>query len=539
MPEHNQGALPFACRDFEQLRSRRQIYVDKTGLLCSFARERSICFLFRPRGFGKSLLLSALGSLFKNGLQYFKGLAIEKLWQDQTYSVLSLDFSAMNCSSVETFSEELHNALTSFASDHNINIKQELGDNVAPAVLLAAIVHKSRDRVVLLVDDYDAPLLQHLEDRYAFNEFSELINSLMHTLQNNLDKLRFAFFTGIVRFNTSNFLNTLSNWKDLSLEPEYAALAGFTPREVEQYLGTYLQAAAQVQGESTEVLRLELEATYGGFCFDRGAPRRLYTPRSLLSFLAKPRQGLKFYWDDKPFRKQAALYFANRSRNADGSYSFAKFAEDSGVFYDDLQRPVEPGRCATASLLFQAGYLSLRQNYEVSFTAAPPNFELKRLLALLFLKEIEHSSILNELGLKFPGKLVQALDKCSLQLIAPCFNEIFHTSWCQKHAAVFADVVSVRDVLLRTLLAFGFVAEGRVVSSDKLCSLALLRRGQRFVFLFKLCTQSGTEAVLLQQAVAELKTRDYGRDMPDAPTHSMAMVIDPVRKAITVAQDFM
>ena len=290
--------LPLGFSDFTKLQNRNAIYVDKTDLIGLLATRYGKQILFtRPRRFGKSLLTSTLKILFHDGVSRFKGLKIEKLWHEQTYDVVQLDFSKSPSSfkTVEEFKERFWNYIQAqFAS---------IGYRYAPQSVTHPenqfdlwLQSRKSQPLVILIDEYDAPLTQCLDhiERFScvLNEFRVFFN----ILKSNEGSFRFLFLTGVTRFTSTGIFSGFNSLVDVTLEPQFGTLLGFTENELVQHFGDHLKKAANTLGMSIDALVDEMKKYYDGFCFDSQASTHVFCPWSVMRFLISPQNSFENYW---------------------------------------------------------------------------------------------------------------------------------------------------------------------------------------------------------------------------------------------------
>ena len=236
--------LPLGRSTFSALRAKNEIYVDKTSLVYELARSDSKIFLARPRRFGKSLLTSTFESLFKYGLRDFKGLAIEKRWTDKTYNVVRLDFSETKEFSTSECFKKLFYARVSAKFREVGFIECDNGDDFVTQ--LSSWLRSLEDSsLVLLIDEYDAPLTACLNDSELFRSVRSIMSDLFLTLKSNEGCLRFFFMTGITNFSNTSIFSAFNNFQDISLDTDYGILLGYTEDEIKHYFGQYLSRAAK------------------------------------------------------------------------------------------------------------------------------------------------------------------------------------------------------------------------------------------------------------------------------------------------------
>ena len=295
--------LPYQVSKFSSLIDQSRIYVDKTDLVAQLVLGVGPVLLSRPRRFGKSTLVSTFEELFSHGLKRFKGLKIEKqnLWQDKTYKVLHLDFSAFREDVAEvTFADKLFAHLKT-----NLGlISLDLQENKYVISSLNDVLAKVEDNsLVLLVDEYDAPLTATMGDLKEFNERKTILSDFFLSIKSYAAKFRFIFITGVTRYSHVSIFQAFNNIKDISFDPMYGAIVGYTQEELELYFKNYIENAANVlnQVKNTDkynykLVLQSLKDNYDGYSFDLRCMTHVYNPWSILSFLDSPYFGFDSFW---------------------------------------------------------------------------------------------------------------------------------------------------------------------------------------------------------------------------------------------------
>lgn len=284
---------------FESLREQGMVYVDKTTQIGRLASVRGgKFFLTRPRRFGKSLLISTFESLFRHGLRYFEELAAAETWQDQTYNVLRLDFS--QCAAVRTEADFLQCTSGMFReafAKAGLTWPRDVDLQEDPFGALALfLVEQPVGSLVLLIDEYDAPLAALLDNSAVFESVRDQLANFYRKIKSYDGCLRFLFITGILRFQSLFFaLNSLT---DISFKANDGNLLGYTRDEIERNFAPWLLKAEKATGLSREALFNRLTRQYGGYCFDQDAQTRVFNPWSVLQFLAEPESGFLNYWHE-------------------------------------------------------------------------------------------------------------------------------------------------------------------------------------------------------------------------------------------------
>ena len=299
--------LPVGIPEFEKLRQLNCVYVDKTELVYKIASDEGApYFLSRPRRFGKSILTTTFKSLFEHGLEYFKGLAIEKLWTDKTYKVLYLNFADMNSKNTEQFIKDFNSDLLAAAERFDIDISDTQKD--APNSIIRQILKLTKEPIVILIDEYDSQLATNINNKELFEKFREILHDFFNAIKNNTKNLRFFFITGVSRFSNASLFSAFNNLQDISMNIEYAGITGFSVEEFEYYFKEHLEHASKVLNKPLVELKQDLKEFYDGYCFDEMASVKLYNPWSVLNFLKNPRVSKYFYLKRDTARISISLY---------------------------------------------------------------------------------------------------------------------------------------------------------------------------------------------------------------------------------------
>ena len=288
--------LPLGTSDFRTLRTCGELYVDKTASICRLARERGKFLLVRPGRFGKSLLVSTFESLFSNGVKAFRGLAIEALWHDKTYPVVWLDFSGLKSfESRSQFSADLRSLLQAAFLPLGFQFQPTIDTLNFIDQLKLWLASQPPNSLVILIDEYDAPLTAHLDDSPVFECIRDCLEKFYAALKEYEGRLRFFFMTGITKFSSTSIFSAFNNLQDISLDPLYGNILGYTDEEVRTAFGPYLTRAAEALGMPLETLLSKLKDHYDGFSFDEEAKHHVYCPWSVLNFLSRPDHGFQNY----------------------------------------------------------------------------------------------------------------------------------------------------------------------------------------------------------------------------------------------------
>ena len=370
MKQQSLKRCPIGIQAFEKVIEGNYLYIDKTEYIYRMANGASkYCFLSRPRRFGKSLLTSTLHCYFAGKKDLFKGLAIEKLETEWTeYPVLHFDMSLAKHLDKEKLNEYLAWRLREYNEKYGLTKNNDAGVNVQLADLIKRACEQTGRQVVVLIDEYDAPLLDVVHE----DENLPVLRNVMHNFYSPLKAcdpyLRFVFLTGITKFSQLSIFSELNNIKNISMDEPYAAICGITKEEMLEQMGGYIERFALSQEMSKEDTLLKLQEKYDGYHFTWPSPD-LYNPFSLLNAFADGR--LDSYW----FGSGTPTYLIEMLNR------FGVLPSKIGgneVVAADFDAPTERMESITP-LLYQSGYVTIKGYDEMFqiYTLDIPNAEVR------------------------------------------------------------------------------------------------------------------------------------------------------------------
>ncbi|MBA3954273.1 AAA family ATPase [Candidatus Dependentiae bacterium] len=341
--------LPRDVSDFNTMITGNYAYVDKTQLIYNlYATGGRYYFLSRPRRFGKSLLISTLKELFSGNKQLFSGLSIESSDYDwQEYPVIHLDFSTIDHETALEFKINLMWALKNIAHSHGIDIAEapSLGSKLSFLVRQLA-QHK---KVVILIDEYDKPLLDHLQDPRRAQAQQVVLKSFYDTIKGLSEHLHAVFITGVSKFSKTSIFSGINNLIDITMEPEAAMLLGYTKDEIDLYFNEYINDLAADKDMSTEQVMQEMKLWYDGYQFSERASQKIYNPYSVLYYLKTKKRAN--YWFSSGTPSFLISLIKNQYPVLEDIKDIELSADSLGTFDID-NIPLIP-------LLFQTGYLTI------------------------------------------------------------------------------------------------------------------------------------------------------------------------------------
>ncbi len=381
--------LPIGIQDFESLRKDGYLYVDKTEHVYRLVSEGRYYFLSRPRRFGKSLLLSTIKSLFLGKRELFKGLAIDQKedWDWAVHPVMHLDLNTEKYDS----KEKLEGKLNSFLSENEKLYGREEWENtfgIRFEGIIKRAYEKTGQRVVILVDEYDKPLLQAIGNKELQEEYRGTLKGFYGALKSMDGCIKFAMLTGVTKFGKVSVFSDLNNLEDISLDYGYHDICGITEQELltcfSEQIGTLAQRARMTREECIEKLR----KMYDGYHFCEDAPG-IYNPFSVLSTFKK--QSFGSYW----FETGTPTYLVELLRR---HYYDLEDMATSEVTADVLNS-IDAESTNPIPVIYQSGYLTIKgydkefQMYRLGF----PNQEVEegfiKYLAPFYLDNREERSV--------------------------------------------------------------------------------------------------------------------------------------------------
>ena len=360
---------PIGIQTFERIRKEDKLYIDKTEYIYRMAHTSgTYFFLGRPRRFGKSLLVTTMQSYFEGKKELFKGLAIEKLEKEWTeYPVLHFDMSGGKHMDKEQLEEYLDYRLQEEEKKWGIT-KPVKGANNRLIDLINTAYEKSGKQVVVLIDEYDAPMLDVVHEKEQLDMLRNMMRNFYSPLKYSEAKLRFVFLTGITKFSQVSIFSELNNIINISMNDEYAGICGITKEELLTQMSEDIDELAKSQELTREETIAELKENYDGYHFSAKSPD-VYNPFSLLNCFSTREFGA--YW----FSSGTPTYLIKMMRKFKVMpTNISKMYAKSSAF----DAPTE-NMTAITPLLYQSGYLTIKgyDKFSKLYTLDLPNKEIK------------------------------------------------------------------------------------------------------------------------------------------------------------------
>ena len=367
--EDLQRLYPIGIQTFSKIREGNYLYIDKTEYVYRMTHSASsYMFLSRPRRFGKSLLTSTLHSYFSGRKELFHGLVMEKLEKEWTeYPVLHFDMSTAKHADSEQLLQELNLKLYGYEQIYG-RLEEEVNPNQRLMGLIKRAYEQTGKKVVVLIDEYDAPLLDVVHERENLDVLRNIMRNFYSPLKACDPYLRYVFLTGITKFSQLSIFSELNNIKNISMDEPYAAICGISEDEIRLQMKDDLGGLAKKLEITPEEALMKLKENYDGYHFTSPSPD-IYNPFSLLNAFADGKFGS--YW----FGSGTPTYLINMLKK------FGVEPSEIGnnrVSVEDFDAPTER-MTSIIPLLYQSGYITIK-NYDEEldlYTLNIPNKEVR------------------------------------------------------------------------------------------------------------------------------------------------------------------
>ncbi|KZX10751.1 ATP-binding protein [Methanobrevibacter filiformis] len=382
------GRLSFDVSDFNKLISRKKIYVDKTKFIKQMMDEEgTYYFLSRPRRFGKTLFISTLKNFFKGNKKLFEGLYIYDKWDwNENYPIIHLDMSKIVSKDTDLLELSLADYINKFAKEYNIELNERLPASSNFLQLIEEIHEIANKEVVVLIDEYDAPILDNINNAEIADNNRRLLQDFYNVLKSSEEHLRFVFITGITKFTKTSIFSKLNNLTELTLDARYSTICGITHQELEYYYKDQIQELSEKLNYSYKETLNKINFYYDGYSWD--GKNKVFNPYSTITAFKQER--ISSYW----FKSGTPSFLVEIFKNKRSSIDFFKPILIKETELDSIN----PTNINESALLFQSGYLTIAEELlkddSIYYILKIPNFEVesafKDNLKNLYLEDLEN-----------------------------------------------------------------------------------------------------------------------------------------------------
>ena len=340
---------PIGIQNFEKIRKGGYCYIDKTAWIYQMVKTGSYYFLSRPRRFGKSLLISTLEAYFEGKKELFKGLAIENLEKDWIkYPILHLDLNIEKYNSPDSLDKILNDKLEYWESIYGTR-PSETSFSLRFAGIVRRAYEQTGQRVAILVDEYDKPMLQSIGNEELQRSFRDTLKPFYGVLKSMDGCIKFAMLTGVTKFGKISVFSDLNNLNDISMDERYIEICGITEKEIHENLEDELHELARRQKMTYDEVCKELKECYDGYHFVEDSIG-LYNPFSLLNTFDKMKFGS--YW----FETGTPTYLIELLKQ--NHYSLQRIAHEETDA--DVLNSIDSASQNPVPVIYQSGYLTIK-----------------------------------------------------------------------------------------------------------------------------------------------------------------------------------
>ena len=592
---------------FDELINKTTVYVDKTRPVCEMASTNAHFLLTRPRRMGKSTLVDTLEYLFSKGTVGTEGLYCHDHWPDPNrYFVFHFDWSKCVPSSVEQFEHKVGLYLNEYASYFGITIPQKESVAYRFECLIKSCLTKLKDeaflaahpelkegdrpfrsdRIVLLIDEYDAPLSRNLDNPELFEQLLPIYSEIFATIK-SLRCLRMVFITGVSSYSQTSIFSGANQFINISLESDYATCCGYTREEIEHYFAPELKRAQEVTNLSHDELLKAMSYFYDGYSFSENPSEqeRVFSPVSVSLFLRSPQNGFKNYWSNTGARSSFILKLLEQCNHAivnqllnsiyknaidkkaeidasiadviEGLFPVFSLAIDNSetnqankqllsIDVDSLIVKHEDIKALNLdnaiAILFQSGYLSIKKVKGPKAYLGLANHEVANTLATLLMQELRKvhpvlSGVNNKLFslLSDYEGVFERLHQ-GAKGIADLFSNIFNC-FDQKifKEPNYEEVLS--SIIGFSMMCTGFYAQREVASLFGYADFVIYKQGNGLkvpdvVIEFKLARCRQNIIKKLNEGSKQMVDRKYGFSLLNSDPHRYCIVISNALKQV-------
>ncbi len=530
---------------FKKFYLNDQIYVDKTEYIYNLINNEARVFISRPRRFGKSLTLDTIATLFETGVEpYFKGTWIYDKWTEPTYPVFRLSFLNLDNSSLDLFKKQLNSIISEFAIKISVKGYVEKTEPEDSILSLLEKLEEETRQIVILIDEYDYQLTSNINHDDRYKQFQQKIKRFYANIKDKF-AIKFLGITGVTRLKDVAIFSVGSDINDITNDSAYSQMIGFTRDEIKKYYIDYLKLAASCENNCSvdkvtdtqiESLLDRLAKNYDGYCFDEFYKKKVFSTWSVNKFFQSAVSNKfvyfgEYWYDNGGLPSILVNYLKTHELNI---FDYLDKDKSLKVTDDDFKNPTALTSMNQNVLMCQTGYLTLRSSLNDSNIIALgiPNGEiykaLNKLLAAKFFKgKIDVTNDVNE----------NILDVGSVEDIISLLNTMVNTVTYDTYP--LNSESAVQNYVKAYLLGAKQTVSSEVHQAKGRADLMIETNKRRIVFEFKYA-QNETEAkIKLNEAVEQIKTRDYGNILPKkAELLRIAAVFnaDPKVRAFTLSQ---
>ncbi len=476
--------LPVGIQTFSEIREENYLYIDKTEIALKLIENNKYVFLSRPRRFGKSLFLDTLKNIFKAKKEFFEGLYVhDKYDWSKSYPVIHISFADGTLHTRERLDEKIISILEDNQKSLGITCKNTSSPDICFKDLIIKAHEKYKQKVVVLIDEYDKPILDNITDVEVAAQMRDGLRNLYSVIKGSDEYMKFAFLTGVSKFSKVSIFSGLNNIEDISLNEEYGNICGYTHEDIKTSFAKHLE------GVDLEKLKL----WYNGYNF---LGDKVYNPFDILLFI-KNKFLYKNYW----FETGTPTFLIDVIKEK--NYFIPHLADL--VVGEELLNSFHIENIAIETLLFQAGYLTIDEreidedNF-ITYTLRLPNKEVRKSLNSIFITYLTD----NKTYVLQQKELQKSLQTANLEnlktILESLFASIPYNNYVKNNISNFEGYYA--SVIYAYLASLGFEIVGEDVTNRGRIDLTLKIKEYIYIIEFKM---GGGDAL------SQIKAKNYAQ----------------------------
>jgi hypothetical protein len=487
--------LPIGIQTFSKIIKENCVYVDKTRHIANLIESGEYFFLSRPRRFGKSLLVSTLSEIFSGNKALFQGLYIYDKIDWQSYPVIVIDFNHISYTTDEVFKTSLLSFLDNIAAEYDIVLSNTFVKDKF-FELIKKISVKTQQKVVILIDEYDKPIVDYIDEIERATKNREVLKEFFGVLKSSDAFLRFVFLTGVSKFSRVSIFSELNNLRDITFSKQFAILLGYTQTELESDFDDYIQTLCCELGIKKAQLLTQIKAWYNGYSWN--AKDRVYNPFSILNLFAEQR--FSNYW----FASGTPTFLMKVIKKMEIEICEFENKPVSETVFDSYN--IE--NLNIFALLFQTGYLTITHIDSQGlpeYTLNYPNLEVKNAF-ITYLFEMFTKNRLDEIQ-PAANKLHRYLQEDNVEgfmnIIRALFAKIPYPLHIEQEAYY-------HSLFYMILVLMGVEIDLEVLTDKGRIDGVLELKNQIYLIEFKYAKAGSQMDRLTDKAIKQIQEKNYG-----------------------------
>ncbi|MCL2072404.1 MAG: ATP-binding protein [Marinilabiliaceae bacterium] len=532
--KHKKLKLPVGIQRFEEIRKGGFVYVDKTKYVVEMIRNGKIYFLARPRRFGKSVIVSTLEAIFAGEKELFKGLYAEEFMKDfEPGPVIRLDMSKVETGDgISGLKASICHQVRKKANILNVSLSETTSPGDLFDDLISTAYEKYNQQVVILIDEYDSPYVEFVNDTTFANDVRNVLRGFYKQLKANEEYIRFIFITGISKFAKVGVFSTLNNPDDISLNPEYSEICGYTEDEIVRYFPDYIEETSSKMQITTDELIIKMRGYYNGFTFDKECKSKLYNSFSTLKFFRE--KSFSNFWIHTGKPKIIAEYMKDRNLTVE-QFRMLPVSEEFAESPGDIDETSPEG------FLHQAGYLTLRPATTDYLSLDYPNTEVLNSMSALVSQNFLQDK--DEDYTYCRGDFLKALMNANYKMVVTVFNRLLASIVYDDFRKIAQKSVSdndydmdprewhYRSIIFAFLRGCGVVVFAEMHTNLGRSDIVLLHKGHIWVLELKVAYEGYDPIKKAEEAYKQIVEKNYAKPYPNALC--MGLAIDDAKRMIT------